>query len=126
MRFLPFINGKSFLVLYAIYAIVAIILLSKKINNNDSEYFVASSLDEEKYYVLKNKYSLQNMFYYITYKLYAKGIILKDENSLALAAIIIFVILTVVMLIVLIIGFVWLKTRLYKRMKFEFTSLKGT
>ncbi|WPC43889.1 hypothetical protein [Clostridium sp. JS66] len=80
MRFLPFINGKLFLVIYGIYAVALIILLSKKLKGND-EYYVVADLDEVQYYVLDNKYSLENMFYYITYRLYAKGILLKDEEE---------------------------------------------
>ncbi|NMM64457.1 hypothetical protein HBE96_17715 [Clostridium sp. P21] len=80
MRFLPFINGKLFLVIYGVYAVALIILLSKKLKGND-EYYVATGLDEVQYYVLDNKYSLENMFYYITYRLYAKGILLKNEEE---------------------------------------------
>lgn len=81
MRFLPFISGKDFLFIYAIFTILGVILILKKLNNLDSKDYVIEPLNEDKYYVLKNNYNLYNIFYYITYKLYAKGILIKDEEE---------------------------------------------
>lgn len=81
MRFLPFIKGPDFLIIYAIFAVVGIIIISKLLKGKDSRDFIISDLDEEKYYVLKHDYNLNNVFYYITYKLYIKGILSKDEED---------------------------------------------
>ncbi|OOM75359.1 hypothetical protein CLPUN_33050 [Clostridium puniceum] len=80
MRFLPFIKGADFLVVYAIFSLIGIILILKKLKRSDKDYII-SDLDDDKYYVLKNNYSLYNMFYFITYKLCAKGILIKDEKE---------------------------------------------
>ncbi|EKQ56734.1 MULTISPECIES: hypothetical protein [unclassified Clostridium] len=81
MRFLPFIKGQDFLIIYALFAIVGVIVILKIIRDNDSKDFIISNLNEENYYVLKNKYNVYNMFYYITYRLYVKGLLLKDEEE---------------------------------------------
>lgn len=81
MRFLPFISGKDFLMLYALYALIAVIFILKKLNKFDHKDYIIAPLDEDKYYVLKNNYNLRDMFYYITYKLYARGILIKDEEE---------------------------------------------
>lgn len=81
MRFLPFISGKDFLFLYALFALIAVIFMLKKLNKFYDKDYVIAPLDEDKYYVLKNNYNLKDMFYYITYKLYAKGILIKDEEE---------------------------------------------
>lgn len=81
MRFLPFISGKDFLYLYALFSLVAVIFIAKRLNRFDDKDYLISPLDEDKYYVMKNKYNLNDMFYYITYKLYAKGILIKDEDE---------------------------------------------
>lgn len=81
MRFLPFIKGQDFLIIYAIFAIVGIIIILKLLKGKDSRDFIISDLDEEKYYVLKHDYNLNSVFYYITYKLYVKGILSKDEED---------------------------------------------
>lgn len=80
MRFLPFIDGKSFLVLYALYVILVLIYAVRILKNKDG-HFIASTLSEEKYYVMKYHYNVQHMFYYFTYRLYAKGVLLKDEKD---------------------------------------------
>lgn len=80
MRFLPFIGGKSFLVVYAVYAVLVIIIATRKLKNNNG-YFTASNINEEKYYVMKYYYNVRHMFYYFTYKLYAKGVLLKDNTD---------------------------------------------
>lgn len=81
MRFLPFIEGQDFLIIYAIFAVIGIIIILKLLKGKDSREFIISDLDEEKYYVLKHDYNLYNVFYYITYKLYIKGILSKDEED---------------------------------------------
>ena len=81
MRFLPFIKGQDFLVVYAIFAVIGLIVIRKLLHNSDKKDFIILGLDEEKYYVLNNKYNLNNMFYYITYKLYARGLLVKDEED---------------------------------------------
>lgn len=81
MRFLPFISGKDFLFLYVLFALIALIFMWRKLNNYDDKDYIITPLDEDKYYVLKNNYNLNDMFYYITYKLYAKGILIKDEEE---------------------------------------------
>lgn len=81
MRFLPFIKGTDFVIIYAIFSLIGVIVILKKMKNKDAKDYIISNLDEDKYYVLKNNYSLLNMFYYITYKLYAKGILIKDEDE---------------------------------------------
>jgi|GEM_PF-3193069 len=81
MRFLPFIKGPDFLIIYAIFSLIGVILISKKLKSNDNKDYIISDLDEDEYYVLKNNYSLYNMFYYVTYKLYAKGVLVKDEDE---------------------------------------------
>lgn len=81
MRFLPFIKGQDFLIIYAIFAVMGIIIILKLLKGKDSRDFIISDLDEEKYYVLKHDYNLSNVFYYITYKLYFKGILSKDEED---------------------------------------------
>lgn len=80
MRFLPFIDGKSFLVVYAIYAAFVIIIAARILKSNNG-YSTVSKIGEEKYYVMKYYYNLLHMFYYFTYKLYAKGVLLKDEED---------------------------------------------
>lgn len=81
MRFLPFIKGQDFLIIYAIFAVIGVIFILKLLKGKDSRDFIISDLDEEKYYVLKHDYNLSNVFYYITYKLYIKGILSKDEED---------------------------------------------
>ena len=81
MRFLPFIKGQDFLIIYAIFAVIGIIIILKLLKGKDSRDFIISDLDEEKYYVLKHDYNLNSVFYYITYKLYLKGILSKDEED---------------------------------------------
>lgn len=81
MRFLPFISGKEFLFLYIMFAAVVLIFILAKLNNYDNKDYIISPLDEDKYYVLKKSYNLKDMFYYITYKLYAMGILIKDEED---------------------------------------------
>lgn len=81
MRFLPFIKGQDFLIIYAIFAIAGIIVISKLLKGKDGRDFIISDLDEEKYYVLKHDYNLNSIFYYMTYKLYLKGILSKDEED---------------------------------------------
>lgn len=81
MRFLPFIKGQDFLIIYAIFAVIGIIIILKLLKGKDSRDFIISDLDEEKYYVLKHDYNLSNVFFYITYKLYVKGILSKDEED---------------------------------------------
>lgn len=80
MRFLPFIDGKLFLVVYAVYAVLVIIIASRKLKNNNG-YFTASNINEEKYYVMKYYYNVKHMFCYFTYKLYAKGVLLKNDTD---------------------------------------------
>jgi len=48
MSFLWFIKGQDFLIIYAIFAIIGIIIISKILKNNDSKDFIISDLDEEK------------------------------------------------------------------------------
>ncbi|OPJ59304.1 hypothetical protein [Clostridium chromiireducens] len=81
MRFLPFIKGQDFLIIYGIFAVVVLIVIRRLLHNSDKKDFIISGLDEDKYYVLNNKYNLHGMFYYITYKLYAKGLLVKDEED---------------------------------------------
>ncbi|MVX63521.1 hypothetical protein GKZ28_07425 [Clostridium chromiireducens] len=81
MRFLPFIKGQDFLIIYGIFAVIVLIVIRRLLNNSDKKDFIISGLDEDKYYVLNNKYNLHGMFYYITYKLYAKGLLVKDEED---------------------------------------------
>lgn len=81
MRFLPFIKGQDFLVIYAIFAVIGLIIIRRLLHNSDKKDFIISGLDEEKYYVLNNKYNLHSMFYYITYKLYVKGLLVKDGED---------------------------------------------
>ncbi|WP_160691820.1 hypothetical protein [Clostridium sp. C2-6-12] len=81
MRFLPFINGKEFLFLYIMFAAIALIYILSKLNNYDDKNYIIAPLDEDKYYVLKNEYNLKDMFYYFTYKLYARGVLIKDEED---------------------------------------------
>lgn len=81
MRFLPFIKGQDFLIIYAIFGVVGIIMILKLLKDKESRDFIISDLDEEKYYVLKHDYNLNSIFYYITYKLYLKGILSKDEEE---------------------------------------------
>ena len=81
MRFLPFIKGQDFLIIYAIFSIIGIILIAKKISSKGNRDFIISPLDDDKYYVLKNSYNIYNLFYYVTYKLYTKGSLLRDEEE---------------------------------------------
>jgi hypothetical protein len=81
MRFLPFISGRDFLFLYVLFSVIAVIFILKKLSTLDDKDYIITPLDEDKYYVLKNNYNLNDMFYYITYKLYAKGILIKDEEE---------------------------------------------
>jgi hypothetical protein len=63
------------------FAAILLIFILAKLNNYDNKDFIITPLDEDKYYVLKTSYNLKDMFYYITYKLYAKGILVKDEDD---------------------------------------------
>lgn len=81
MRFLPFISGKDFLFLYALFALITVIFIVRRLNKFDDKDYIIAPLDEDKYYVLKNNYNLKDLFYYITYKLYAKGMLIKDEEE---------------------------------------------
>lgn len=81
MSFLPFISGKDFLFLYALFALIAVMFIWRRLSTFDDKDYVIAPLDEDKYYVLKNNYNLRDMFYYITYKLYAKGMLIKDEEE---------------------------------------------
>lgn len=81
MRFLPFISGRDFLFLYVLFALISVVYILKKLNKFDDKDFIITPLDEDKYYVLKNNYNLKEIFYYITYKLYAKRILIKNEEE---------------------------------------------
>jgi hypothetical protein len=63
------------------FAAIGLIFILAKLNKYDNKDYIITPLDEDKYYVLKNSYNLKDMFYYITYKLYAKGILIKDEDD---------------------------------------------
>ncbi|MBN1056555.1 hypothetical protein DVW05_14530 [Clostridium botulinum] len=66
--------------LYLIYTLILIFIISKYLNfiNKYSNINDMYSLNEDDYFVLNNKYSTEKLFYYITYKLYAKKILEKD------------------------------------------------
>ncbi|NFF87522.1 hypothetical protein FC774_06510, partial [Clostridium botulinum] len=69
-----------FSLLYLLYTLILAFIISKcldfinKCNNNNNIY----SLNEDDCFVLNNKYNTEKLFYYITYKLYAKKILSKD------------------------------------------------
>ncbi|NFT65066.1 hypothetical protein FDF63_11235, partial [Clostridium botulinum] len=69
-----------FSLLYLIYTLILAFIISKsldfinKCHNNNNIY----SLNEDDCFVLNNKYNTEKLFYYITYKLYAKKILSKD------------------------------------------------
>lgn len=76
--FLLFINGKCFLILYILYLGIIIFKVIKILNDSDIEKYVCKRFLDDEYYVLINKYNFKNMFYYIIYKLYVKGILLRN------------------------------------------------
>ncbi|NFH79258.1 hypothetical protein FDA09_03020 [Clostridium botulinum] len=69
-----------FSLLYLLYTLILAFIISKsldfinKCHNNNNIY----SLNEDDCFVLNNKYNTEKLFYYITYKLYAKKILNKD------------------------------------------------
>ncbi|NFO20333.1 hypothetical protein FDB24_03375, partial [Clostridium botulinum] len=69
-----------FSLLYLLYTLILAFIISKsldfinKCHNNNNIY----SLNEDDCFVLNNKYNTEKLFYYITYKLYAKKILSKD------------------------------------------------
>ncbi len=66
--------------LYLIFTLILIFTISKYLNfiNKCTDFNDVYSLNEDDYFVLNNKYSAEKLFYYITYKLYAKKILEKD------------------------------------------------
>lgn len=70
MRFLPFISGKLFLILYAIYSTVLVYVTSMYIEKKDKEDYMAESINKDEFFVLTQSYNIKHIFYYITYKLY--------------------------------------------------------
>lgn len=85
MKFLPSISGPEFLVLYFLYAIIilTIYIVIRSINSRkkDDDY-IAYPLTEEEFFVLNNEfYNPNNIFYYITYRLYAKKLLIKLSDG---------------------------------------------
>lgn len=82
MKFLPSINGSSFIIVYGIYSIVLLIIyhIVCKDKDEDEDDFIVSSISEEEYFILNNSYNVNKIFYYITYRLYAKNIIINTSG----------------------------------------------
>lgn len=80
-RFLPFLVGIDFLVVYVFFTVATIFIFSILIRSEKKEDFIVKDLSDEEYYVLTNGFSRRGIFYYMTYRLYAKGYLKRLESK---------------------------------------------
>lgn len=70
---------------YIIYSIIMIKVIKFFFIKRKYDYNEAVNLSEEQYFVLKHRYELNMVFYYFTFRLYAKDILIRHENKKAIS-----------------------------------------
>ncbi|MGL4773457.1 MAG: hypothetical protein ACRC2K_07835 [Clostridium sp.] len=76
MRFLPWIEGQQFLIIYPLYGIFLLLLLVLLCKGDKGDY-TSQNINEDEYFILTslNRYNSRSMVRYFTFKLLSKGYI---------------------------------------------------